>query len=503
MKKDMITNDLKDNQPRSREEIRQAMADAFKANDPEAYAKAAEEMQQRVAFDVRQEYEQKLEEMQGRMDEQALSARGVKPLTGEEKRFYQCWKESVNSSNPRQAIENGSLVMPESIINRVFDELQTDHPLLRAINFIPVNAKVKIIVNTNGFQAALWGELCDEITREALAGFALLDATLCKLSAFLPVCKSMLDLGPQWIDSFVRQTLYEMFANGLELGIVDGTGKDEPIGMTRQVGAGVTVVDGVYPRKNKIKVNDLSPATVGNLVSMTAVDANGKPRRVRDLILIVNPQDYFKSVMPATTVMAPDGTYRNNVLPYPMEVIQSPAVSVGDAAFGIGYRYAALIGSDRDGNIEYSDHYQFLADKRTYLIKGYANGLPLDNNAFLYLDISDLEPLTYKVNVVDAREPSDDATLTSLKIGNKALTPSFDAATTSYTAATTDATNTVTAQPADAAASVIVELNGAVVPNGSAVTWSSANSGVNTLTVTVTAEDGTTQKTYTVTVTKS
>ena len=31
----------------------------------------------------------------------------------------------------------------------------------------------------------------------------------------------------------------------------------------------------------------------------------------------------------------------------------------------------------------------------------------------------------------------------------------------------------------------------------------SANSGVNTLSVTVTAEDGTTQKTYTVTVTKS
>ena len=61
----------------------------------------------------------------------------------------------------------------------------------------------------------------------------------------------------------------------------------------------------------------------------------------------------------------------------------------------------------------------------------------------------------------------------------------------------------MTAVPADAAASVIVELNGAVVPNGSAVAWSSANSGVNTLAVTVTAEDGTTQKTYTVTVTKS
>lgn len=502
MKNDMLMTDIKE-QLRSREAIRQAMADAFKANDPAAYAAAAEEMQERVAYDVRQEYEQKLAELQDRMDEQALAARGIKPLTSEEKRFYQAFKECVNSRDPKQAISNGSLVMPESIINRVFDELQTEHPLLRAITFIPVNAKVKILLNANGFQAALWGELCDEITREALAGFALLDATLCKLSAFLPVCKSMLELGPVWIDSFVRQTLYEMFANGLEVGIVDGTGKDMPIGMDRQVGAGVTVVDGVYPKKVKIAVNDLSASTVGNLLALCAVDANGKPRRVRDVILVVNPQDYFGKVMPATTVMAPDGTFRNDVLPYPMTIIQSPAVSVGEAVFGIAYRYAALIGSDEAGRIDYSDHYQFLADKRVYLIKGYGNGLPMDNNAFLYLDISGLTPLAYKVNVVDARTPSTDATLTSLKIGNKALTPTFAASTVEYTAATTDATNTVTAVPADAGASVVLELNGAVVPNGSAVAWSSANSGVNTLTVTVTAEDGTTQKTYTVTVTKS
>lgn len=498
----MISNDLK-NPVRSREQIRQTMHDAFKANDNEAFTAAFDEMLQRVALDVREDFEQRVAGLEDRADERALEARGVKPLTREEKDFYKALAQSVNSKHPRQAIENGNLVMPDTTINRVFDELQTDHPLLRRLNFIPTGAAVKIIVNANGYQAAQWGELCDEIVKEALAGFARLDASLYKLSAFLPVCKAMLDLGPVWLDSFVRQTLYEMFANGMEEGFVDGTGKDQPIGMSRQVGAGVTVVDGVYPRKNAIAVNDLKPATVGNLVSLLAADANGKPRRVRDLILVVNPLDYFQKVMPATTIMAPDGSYRNDVLPYPMEIIQSAAVPVGKASIGLGYRYLAMLGSERDGRIDYSDHYQFLADNRVYLIKGYAYGLPLDNNAFLYLDISGLTPLTYEVNVVDAREPSTDATLVSLKIGNKALTPAFDSATTSYTAATTDATNTVTAVPADAAASVIVELNGAVVPNGSAVAWSSANSGVNTLAVTVTAEDGTTQKTYTVTVTKS
>ena len=495
----MISEDF-NKQPRTREQIRESMHQALRDNDAEAYSKAFDEMMERVGFDLKQEYENQLADLRKSLDEKVLQQRGANLLTSEERKFYQAFGDCIRAKDPKQAITDGNLIMPDTIINRVFEELQSDHPLLSRINFIPSGAAAKIITNTNGYQQAVWGELCDDIVKEILAGFAVVNTTLFKLSAFLPVCKAMLDLGPEWLDSFIRQTLYEAYANGAEAGFYDGTGKDQPIGMTRQVGAGVTVTDGVYPRKVKIVVNDLSTGTLGRLLGMLAVDANGKPRQVRDLILVVNPQDYFQRVMPATTVMAPDGTYRNNVLPYPIDIIQSAAVQPGEAALGIGYRYLGLIGSERDGRIEYSDHYQFLQDNRVYLIKGYANGMPLDNNAFLFLDISGLQPLTYKVEMVDGREPSTDANLAGLRIGNKALTPTFAAATTSYTAATTDATNTITATPADAGATVEVKVGDAVVPNGTAATWAA---GENTLTIKVTAEDGTTTKTYTVTVTKS
>ena len=72
-----------------------------------------------------------------------------------------------------------------------------------------------------------------------------------------------------------------------------------------------------------------------------------------------------------------------------------------------------------------------------------------------------------------------------------------------YTASTSNATNVINAVPADAGATVAITLNGALVTNGSALTWSSANSGVNTVVIAVTAEDGETQESYTVTVTKS
>ena len=99
-----------------------------------------------------------------------------------------------------------------------------------------------------------------------------------------------------------------------------------------------------------------------------------------------------------------------------------------------------------------------------------------------------------------APTPSDDATLSALTIGSQALTPTFAAATVSYTATTTNATNTITAVPSDAGAEIHVLVNNAEIDNGTAATW---QTGSNTVKVNVTAADGTTTKTYTVTVTKS
>ena len=485
---------------RSREEIRGAMMQALRDNDAAGYSKAFDEMLQRVGADLSAEYETRLEEARQSADAAVLAQRGVRQLTSKEREYYQAVIAAMKSADPKQALSNPNLVLPETTINSVFDELQTRHPLLSRISFRPSGGAVEIVTATNGYQKAVWGELCAEIVTELLAGFAKINTMLFKLSAFLPVCKAMLDLGPEWLDRFVREVLYEALANGLEYGIVTGTGKNMPIGMDRQVGAGVTVTDGVYPQKAAITLNDFSPRSIGNILSLMAVDTSGKPRQVRDVILLVNPFDYFSKVMPATTIMAPDGSYRNDVMPYPMTIIQTQALTQGEAVMGIAYRYLALAGTAREGRIEYSDHYHFLEDERVYLIKAYANGLPLDNNAFQRLDISDLEPLAYKVTAVDARTPSDDATLVSLKLGSLTLSPTFAAFTTSYTAATTDAKTVVTAVPADAGATVAVTLGGTLIPNGGEATWSA---GSNSLLVTVTAEDGETQKAYTVTVTKS
>ncbi len=484
---------------KTREELRSNLQQAIRENNTDAFADAFDKMLGNIEDCLRQEYKGQVDQLQQSLDSRILSARGVRQLTSKEMDYYEKLGAAMAAHNPKQALANLDVVMPETVIDSVFDDLRTNHPLLSLITFNPTNGAIKMIMNTNGYQEAAWGKLCDEIVKELTSGFVEVDTSLFKLSAFVPVCKAMLDLGPQWLDRYVRDILYEALANGLEAGLVDGDGNDKPIGMTRQVGEGVTVTGGVYPRKNKIKLNAINPATIGGLISLLVLAPNGKQRPARNVVFIVNPQDYFQKVMPATTLMAPDGTYRNDVMPYPMTVIQSPALKKGEAILGLSNLYFAAAGASKDGQIEYSDHYRFLEDERVYIIKTYANGMPMDNNAFLFLDISDLEPAVLPVRVVDNPAASTDANLADLRVGSLSLSPVFNAATKSYTAATTNATNAITATPADARSEVKIDVNGNEVANGSAPTW---QTGSNTVTVTVTAEDGSTAD-YTVTVTKS
>lgn len=491
----------------TRDDIRAKLQQAIKDNDTEAFSASFDQMLECIQNDIQQRADDRIDQMKRETDTTVLASRGVRQLTTKEKEFYQKVADAMKAKDPKQALNNLDVVMPETVIDAVFDELQTSHPLLSRIQFMNTRGAIRMMMNTNGYQEAAWGQLCDEIVQELTSGFKEVDTGLLKLSAFMPVCKAMLDLGPEWLDDFVRQVLYEAYANGLEAGIVAGDGNGKPIGMNRQVGDNVTVTGGVYPVKAPVSVTDLSPTTIGNLLALMAVDPNGKARNVRDVILVVNPVDYFQRIMPATTMMTPNGTYVNDVLPYPMSVIQSPAVEQGQAIIGLGYKYFAAIGSARDGRIEYSDHYHFLEDERVYLIKGYANGFPMDNNAFFVLDITGIRPAVWKVEQVTAPAASDVDDLADLRIGGLTLSPAFAAGTlTGYTATTTNASNTVTAIPADANATIEITNKGpsdeeaTPVVNGRAVTW---KAGANTLTIKVTAENGTATQSYVVTVTKS
>ena len=96
---------------------------------------------------------------------------------------------------------------------------------------------------------------------------------------------------------------------------------------------------------------------------------------------------------------------------------------------------------------------------------------------------------------------SANAKLSSLAIGSLVLNPTFNKGVYSYETTTTATSDTITVATDDEYAGAVI-LNGeSTVVSGNAATWT--ESTTNTVTVTVTAEDGVTQQVYTVKVVQS
>ncbi|WP_236900459.1 phage major capsid protein [Clostridium estertheticum] len=391
--KDLIQQQLKD-----------SLAVAMKSTDENAIATAFAAF----AEDVQQNVMEEFETYQKTADSNILTKRGVHQLTAVEDKFYQSVITAMRSSDPRQAFTTLPAAYPETIIDNVIADIKAEHPLLAAINFTNTTILTKMIVNKQGAQLAFWGPINSAITKELAGQIGVIDLTLCKLSAFMPISKDMLAVGPQWIDAYVRGVLSEAIALATETAIIDGTGLNEPIGMNRSVADDVTVTAGVYPLKTPMVVSNLNPLTFGAIAAKLAQAPNGKQRPVANILIVVSPVDYFTRIYPNTTVRALDGSYSYNVLPFPTTIIQSTAVAAGTAIFGLADKYLMGIGAGTNGGkIEFSDEFRWLDDERVYLSKMYGNGRALDDNAFILADITGMTAAVLEVavnNVVKTKE---------------------------------------------------------------------------------------------------
>lgn len=382
------------------QELKTKFSEALKGEDPDAITNALTEFASGIQQDVMDDFKA----YQSTQDTAILSNRGIRQLTADENKFYGAVIKAVQTGDIKQAFTGLDNAFPETVIDAVIADIKTDFPLLSAINFQNTSTLTKFIVNKKGVQLAVWGALGSKITEELEGTIGKVDLGTNKLTAFIPISKDMLSAGPAWVDAYIRAVLAEANAAGLEKGIVTGTGKDEPIGMDRSVADNVTVTAGVYPKKSTTAITDLKPVTFGTIAKKLATGPNGRNRAVPEILLVVNPTDYFTKIMPATTVMTAQGTYAYNVFPYPTKVVQSSFVDEGKAIFGLASRYFMGIGvGGSGGKIEYSDEVRFLDDERVYITKMYGNGMPLDDNAFVLADISGLKPANLEVTVNEVK----------------------------------------------------------------------------------------------------
>ena len=368
------------------------MLAAMKSGNDEQIVKAWQGICSSIAAQVKAD----AAELADTTDTAALMQRGYRVLTSKENKFYNKLIEAGKAANPKQAFttilgtEAEEDIMPTTIVEDVYKNLQDEYPLLKAINFQHTGFNTKWILNNHAVQTAVWGDITEEIVKEITSAFKVVDINQFKLSAYVIIEVGMLDLGPTFLDGYIRTVLAEAMMSGLETAIISGNGLKCPIGLIKNLAGDVSQTTG-YPNKEALPVKSFSAKEYGALVARLAVTENGKKRKFGSVNLVCNQTDYLTKVMPATTLLNANGHYVNNVFPFATNVIVSNAVEDGKAVMFIDGEYFLGAGGGKNGVIEYSDEYKFLEDQRVFKVKQYATGRAFDNTSALYLDISGLE----------------------------------------------------------------------------------------------------------------
>jgi rubrerythrin len=360
-------------------------------------------------------------ELKNERDSRVLEQRGYRQLTQAETKFYVQLADILRSESPKQAFvdligEDGDQdIMPQTIIEDIYRDLTENHPLLQKISVQYVGYVTKWIINKNPRNAAVWGKVNSAITEEIESALEVIDVVQAKLSCFAFIELDMLELGPKFLDAYIRRVLTEAMAIGFEQGIVGGTGLNQLTGMDRDIHDGVSFSTSTgYPRKTAVDVTSFMPAEYGALVAKMAKTETGVGRVFDKVLLICNMTDYLTKIMPATTALATSGVgYVHDLFPFPTETAVSNELADGEAILCLPENYMLLAGGEKNKVIEFSDDYKFLEDQRYFKIKQFASGRCVDNTCSVLLDISDLDPAYITVNVANTVNTTVSGTVTT------------------------------------------------------------------------------------------
>ncbi|MBZ8174759.1 phage major capsid protein [Staphylococcus delphini] len=329
------------------------------------------------------------EALNANTDEQVLMKRGQNVLTSEEKRFFtNLVEDDANLDTYKEEI-----ILPETTVSRVFEDMQSERPLLSKINFQIAGIKTRIIAgDPDG--AAMWGEIFGKIQGQIQANFREYTFSQNKLTAFAIVPKDLLDFGPEWVERYVRLQLAEAMGAKLEEGIVKGNGpvQNQPVGlikdMVKDESGNITSVKD-KTEKGKLTFADAKTTVteLSNLMNSLSVKENGKRINISGKVsLLVNPDQLF-AIQAKYTIQNANGQWVTS-LPFNLDILPSEFVEKGKIIAFVPSRYYAMY----KGATQIREYGEVLAleDANVYIAKQYAHGMPDDNKVAEVYSFSDV-----------------------------------------------------------------------------------------------------------------
>lgn len=406
-----------------------------------------------------------------------------------------------------RAITGGDLEIPVVFLELISENIYRYSKLLNRVRVRSVPGQARQTI-AGTVPEAIWTEMCGAINE---LSFVFNQVTLdgYKVAGYVPVCNSLLedtvsnlDLA-SWIVEMISESiglaedkaiLYgKGAASHMPLGIVTRLAQDEqPSGYPANAPAWVDLHE-----SNILSINGDSMTGAQFWSALTLAAGNTFTRYSRgNQFWAMNSRTYAKLKSKLITFTASGDIVANLYGNLPIitgDVDVLEFIPDGDIIGGYGDLY---VWADRaDIRIDQSEHVQFIQDNTVFRGKARADGMPIIPGAFVAININNTDVTT----AMDfAADTANDADLIDLTVGSYSL--SFDSDTLTYNVTATNASDAVTATPAQASAAVEISYGGKNVVNGSAVKWT-ADSTAHPMTITV--KNGNAVKVYTVNVTKA
>lgn len=317
------------------------------------------------------------------MDSEIIANRTGRILTSEEREYF-------NEAITKKTFDGLDKALPQTIITSVFDRIMDSHSIVSLVDARNTQGLTRLIVGKQNTATAFWGKICADIKEMIFDGYEDIDLNASKLSGFVPVCKGMLELGADWLAEYVIEVMTEIMLTALENAIINGSGKDEPIGMIKSLKG---AVDETHKNKTPVAITEFSPKEMGKVRGTLAKAKADKG----EVVLIVNPTTYWTKVFPSVATRNANGLWVNDILPTGERIVTSYAVPEDKAIIGNPKNYLLAIASDT--KITKYDQTLAIEDCDLFIAKFFGTGTPKFEEAFILLDLS-------KVGAEEPAEPA-------------------------------------------------------------------------------------------------
>ena len=318
------------------------------------------------------------EAQRAEQDAEYKKSLGLRPLSENEKKFYEMLKGGAKQALTAAQID----VIPVETIDKTLEDVRTEYPIMDLITFAPANVKHWLTGSKSG--AAVWGSLTAALSNSAELSATItgLNIEVGKLYAYCIIPKSIRDLEIGYVDRYFRAILQEAMYDGIADGYLNGSGKDAPIGILKQIGT--VGQDGTHTAKTVAQT--LTGFSPKQLAPVLAALSNGGKRAVNEIVVIANPADVYNYVNPALYGDSISGGYITKSF-MPVTVIAEPKMPQNTGAITIKGHYT--MGFSGLKVQEYTET-KALDDADLLIAKVYGNGRADDDSVAYVFNVTKL-----------------------------------------------------------------------------------------------------------------